>query len=129
MQISGSSSRCLHQDGLEVGVTHCAEQDFGGSACVDDDQSRLSRDAEASKDDARVVADLRERQRVLVDKVLERLVIARPCDANEIDPSGPLGCCCFDRSSFCVTDASSGRPEPECRRTSGAFSAYELAST
>jgi hypothetical protein len=111
-----------------VGTLDRTEQDLGVTVRFDHYQRRLGRDAEASEDGSGIVADLRERQRVLVDELLERRIVTRPCDTDEFDPPSPLLCCCFDRSSFCITDRSSRRPEPEGCRTTGVVSAGELAA-
>ena len=113
---------------MKVRVVDRTEQDLGVTVRLDNHQSRLGRDTEASEDGSGIIADLRERQRVLVDEALERRVVTRPSDADEIDPAGPLLCCCFDRRSFCVTDRSSRCPEPKRSRTAGVVSAGELAA-
>ena len=51
-----------------------------------------------------------------------------PRNADEVDSPGPLLCCCFDRSSFRVTNRSSGSPEPKRGRTARVVSAGELAA-
>jgi hypothetical protein len=53
---------------------------------------------------------------VLVDESLEVVVIAGPCDTDEVDCASEFLCCCLDRGSFTVAGASSGGPEPEQRR-------------
>ena len=57
---------------------------------VDDDEGRLGRDAEAVVDDAGVIADLWERQTVVVDEGLELVVAARPGDTDEVDLARPI---------------------------------------
>ena len=83
---------------------------------------RLIRHAEAVEHVARVVADLRERQAVLVDELLERVVVAGPRHADEVGRILELLGCLLDRGGFTVAPASSGRPEPEhasaCRQQS-----------
>jgi hypothetical protein len=88
----------------------------------------LEGDVESVEHDAWVVADLRERQAVLVDKPLEIVVIAGPCDTDEVDCTGEFLCCCLDRGSFTVASASSGRPKPEQRRLASQRCSINLAA-
>ena len=118
----------LRQHALKVRVVDRAEQELGVTIRFHHHKRRLGRDTEASEDGSGIVADLRERQRVPVDESLERRIVARPCDADEIDPPGPLLCCRFDRRSFCVTDRSSGCPEPKRGCAAGVVSASERAA-
>lgn len=73
----------------------------------------LTGDIEAVEHIARVVADLRERERVLVDETLERVVAARPGDADELGLAGPPLCCLLDRGGFSITRASTRCPKPK----------------
>jgi hypothetical protein len=88
----------------------------------------LERNVESVEHDARVVADLRERQAVLVDESLKAVVIAGPCNADEVDFASEFLCCCLDRGSFTITAASSGRPEPEQRRLASQGGSINLAA-
>ena len=88
----------------------------------------LTGDIESVEHIARVVADLREREGVLVDEALERLVATRPGDADEGDLTGPSLCCLLDRGGFPVTGASTGRPEPEHHWRPGYGGAVERAA-
>ena len=126
--VPDSGSGSFRQRGLEVGMIHSAEEHFGATISVDHDQSGLRRDTEASEDVARVITDLRKLQRVLVDEPLEGSVVARPRHADEVDPSTPLLCCCFDRRSFRITSGSSGGPEPKGHRVTGVFGPLELST-
>ena len=128
IQTTHSGSGSFRQCGLKFDVIQCAEQNFGVTVRVDHHEGWLGHDTEASEDGTGVVADLRERQRVLVDESLERSIVARPRDTDEVDPPGPLLCCCFDRRSFCVADRSSRRPEPKSSRAAGTFSTVELTA-
>ena len=95
---------------------------------VDHHEGWLVRDSEATEDGSGVIADLRERQGMLVDESLERGIVARPRNADEVDLANPLLCCCFDRRSFCVARTSSGGPEPKSRRQPGPICTVELAA-
>jgi hypothetical protein len=66
---------------------------------------------------------------VLVDKSLEVVVIAGPCDTDEVDFTGEFLCCCLDRGSFTIAAASSGRPEPEQGRLAGQRGSINFAAT
>jgi hypothetical protein len=76
-----------------------------------------------------VVADLREGQRVPVDEVLKRGLVAGPGDTVEIDLAGPSFACRFDRRGFTVAGTSSRRPEPEPDWSACDIDAVERAAT
>jgi hypothetical protein len=109
------------QERVERRFVDRPEQGLRRAVGFDDDERRLRGHLEAQVHVARIVADGWERQVVLVDEVLERPLVTRPGDADEVDGSRPTFACRFDRSGFTVADASSGRPEPEHDRTFGVF--------
>jgi hypothetical protein len=106
-------------DLLEQLLVDGTRDEFGRTVGVHDHERRLVRDLEPVEHVARIVTDLRERQAVTVDEVLEVVVGAGPCDADEVDLVCELRCDLLDRGGFTVADASSGRPEPERRRHPG----------
>jgi hypothetical protein len=101
------------EDLIEQVAAYCAGDRLDRAVCFDDRHGRLKGDVEAVEHDASVIADLRERQAVLVDESLKVVVIAGPCDTDEVDCAGEFLCCCLDRGSFTIAGASSGRPKPE----------------
>ena len=101
------------EDRVELFVVDSAEQCLCCAVGVDHNDGWLAGHGEPGKDVAPVVADVRERQGVLVDEALEGCVVTRPCDADEVDLAIPPLSGSFDRSCFSVADASSRRPEPE----------------
>lgn len=77
---------------------------------------------------ARRVGDLRERQAVTVDELLEVAVVAAPRDAEERRLTGEVPGGRFDRGGFRVADRSSRRPEPEHDRRAGRAGGIERAA-
>lgn len=125
----GSGGSAGFADNLvEQALVDRAGDGLGRAVGVDDDQRRLVRNAESIEHVTGVVADLRERQAVLVDESLEGVVTAGPRDADEVGGIlKPLGCL-LDRGGFTVADASSGCPEPEHRRLVGHERSVEFAT-
>ena len=105
-----------------------AEHGLDIAVAVDQHESGLGWNVEADVDVALVVADLRERQMVAVDEVLEGRFVASPGDPVEVDLAGPLLARRFDRRGFTVAGASSRCPEPERERATGSGGAIELAA-
>ena len=100
---------------------------FETAVGLHDHERRLKRHVEAGEHLTRVVVDLGERQPVLVDETLVRLLGAGPCDTDEVDLILILDTCFLDRGGFTVADASSGRPEPERHGTGAVLGTHELA--
>ena len=115
-------------DLIEQVAANCAGNRLDRAIGLDDRHGRLEGDVESVEHDAWVVADLRERQAVLVDESLEVVVITGPCDTDEVDFTGEFLCCCLDRGSFAVAGASSGRPKPEQRWLAGQGGGIEFAA-
>lgn len=90
-----------------------AEQLLSGSLAIDHNERWLLGNTEAQKHLARIVADLREAQAVLVDESLEVGVGSCPRNTNKLDLSGPSDCCFLDRGSFTIAGGSSGCPKPK----------------
>ena len=92
----------------EKGLIDSAGKRFDASIGFDDHHRRLERHVEALEHVARVVLDLGEGQAVLVDEALVAVVVAGPCDADEVDLVTEFLCCRLDRGGFCVAGGSSG---------------------
>ena len=103
----------VRQGVVEDHVVDGAEQGDHLSIGVDHRERRLGGDLEALVDVAGVIAELRERESVLVDEALELVVAAVPRDADEVHLAGPPLCGRLDRGGFPVADHSIRRPEPE----------------
>lgn len=95
---------------------------------VDDDQGWLAGDGEVCVDLAGVVADRGKGEAVSGDEVIECVVVACPCDSDELDFAVPLLVGRFDRSGFLFAGASSGCPKPEYGRSHGEHGAVELGT-
>ena len=134
MALSGTSpsARCSGQGGADQRV----EQLVAGGAvqhlyfAVGQDQRQrwLGRHVEGGEDFGIVVADLGERQPVLVDERLIRVFVAAPGDADEFGLTGPTLCCFLDRGSFSITGASPWGPEPQQNRSPGKCDELDVAA-
>ncbi len=96
---------------------------------MDDREGRLRRHLELGEHVARFIADLRERQVVPIDELLELVVAAAPCNADELGLTGPPLCCFLDRGSFPIAGASPRRPEPQQHGTAGEGAEFDVAAT
>jgi hypothetical protein len=89
----------------------------------------LGRDAEVLEELPVVVGELREREVMAVDEVVERGFVAGPGNAVRGDPAVPALRDQFDRTGFGVADRSSRRPEPQHHGLPGQRRARELLTT
>jgi hypothetical protein len=98
---------------IEVVGLDGAQELLHGAVGGDDGHRRLVGHAESAEHFAWVVTDLRERQPVTLDEVVERIVAADPGDADEVGLTRPAFACLLDRGGFTIAGASTRRPEPE----------------
>lgn len=131
MQGGGSALRRRQrlQRRVERLVIHRAQHLGDISVCADEHEGRLTRDAEMGEHCPVFVVDLRKGQRMAVDELLEGALVAGPGDAVDVDLSGPLLACRFDRRGFTIAGDSSRRPEPEGDRLADDRDAVELTAT
>ena len=117
-----TASRCRLVDGPQQGLRRTVR--------FDHHEGRLTRHLEVGEHITRVVADLRERQPVLVDEGLERLVVASPTRRRRTRPGRPTAVLRLrPKLRFSIAGASSGCPEPERHGRSGHAGTLELAAT
>ena len=95
---------------------------------VDDDERGLGGDGEVLVQLAVAVGELRKRELVTVDEVLERVFVTGPGDAVGGDLAVPALGDQLDRTGFCVADRSSRRPEPQHHRLPGQGRPVELTA-
>jgi hypothetical protein len=127
-RLRAMSGGCRSKRVVERTLVDRTEQSGCRPISLDDHEGWLRRHPEVGEHGARIVTELREGELVLVDERLERGIVTRPGDPDEVDSSFPPLRCSLDRGCFCVADRSSRGPEPERDRSAGHGGTAELAA-
>ena len=110
LELVGGQGR---QATVEFGGGQLAEGQFALTGGILEHPSRLPRDPESGEDRPVSVADVGERQSMVVDEVVDFGLRAVPADSDDGDFSGPLLADRLDRGGCTITCDSIRCPEPE----------------